>query len=57
MKKAAVAAVLFVCLSTPLFAGSRDDDAPGRANPIRRVVQLVKHFVTSVLDDVSVPHP
>ena len=57
MRKATAAAVLFVCLSTPLFAGPRDDDSPGRANPIRRVVKLVRYFVTSALDDMSLPHP
>jgi hypothetical protein len=60
MKKISAVALLLVSLSMPAFAGPRDDDSPGRVNPVRRVVQLVKHLLASVLDDswdISVPKP
>jgi hypothetical protein len=59
MKKIAAVATLLVCLSTPLFAAPTDDDSPSRANPISRVVHLVKHFFATLLEggDVTWPRP
>ncbi|HYU24009.1 MAG TPA: hypothetical protein VEO74_02315 [Thermoanaerobaculia bacterium] len=60
MKKISAVALLLVSLSMPAFAAPRDDDSPGRVTPVRRVVQLVKHLLASMLDDswdISVPKP
>ena len=40
MKKISAVALLLVSLSMPAFAGPRDDDSPGRLNPVRRVVHF-----------------
>ena len=60
MRRALALAALLAALSVPALAAARDDDAPVRVNPIRRVVQLVKHLLANVLDDswdVTVPKP
>jgi hypothetical protein len=57
MKKISAIALLLVSLSMPAFAGPRDDDSPGRLNPVQRVVHFVKHLLASVLDEPSFPKP
>lgn len=60
MKKISAIALLLVSLSLPAFAGPRDDDSPWRANPVKRVLHLVKGFFASLLDDswdLTVPKP
>ena len=54
MKKAAMLAALLVALSTPAFAARNDDSAPGRTNPINRIVQIVKRLLAGMLDDGDV---
>jgi hypothetical protein len=57
MKKISAVALLLVSLSMPAFAGPRDDDSPGRLNPVRRVVHFVQHLLAIVFDDPSWPKP
>ncbi len=49
---AVVAIVLSLAVPSLQAAGSRQ--RPSRS---RSVVELIKHWVASVLDDMSVPHP
>ena len=52
MKKISAVALLLVSLSMPALASPRNDDSPWRGNnPIQRVVKMVKHLLSSVLDD------
>ena len=60
MKKISAVALLLVSLSMPAFAGPRDDDSPGRTNPVKRVVHLVKQLLAGLLEeswDITVPKP
>ena len=61
MKKISAVALLLVSLSMPALASPRSDDSPrGRANPIQRVVKILKGLFASVMDDswdISVPKP
>lgn len=51
MKKISAVALLLVSLSMPALASPRDDDSPGRSNPVKRVVHLVKQLLAGLLDD------
>ena len=60
MKKISAVALLLVSLSMPALAAPHHDDSPWRSNPVQRIVKLVKHLLTSVLDDswdLTVPKP
>ena len=60
MKKISAVALLLVSLSLPAFAGPRGEDPPSRSSPVQRVVKIVKHFLSVVLDDswsIGTPKP
>ena len=57
VKKVVVVAVLLVSLSTSVIAAPRGDDSPGATNPMQRIVQVMKHFLTSILGDGNLPTP
>jgi hypothetical protein len=51
MKMSLPLLLLFVFLSTSIFAAPCWDNTPGRINSVNRILQIAKHMLTNALGD------